>query len=337
MHVLRNAYVIGGATMLVLGSIGLGLYAVLGGNGASSEIFRFISLLIIFVAALASAATVFFGLNLANAQEAFGLPTGSVRALLAMGIMILFVVFGLPLTTAAPDAAERIADKPVGTSTIPPGLLQNEINAYRGQGLIVVIADPGRSPGADPVTSPGTPARVELYQKVRARPAEELEIGRQMLTAIVTLLTTVVGFYFGSRSASEGMREAEAARGATTAVTELSGARTQLAQEFTSLQSLIAASDGKLGDRRADPKTATNAGIPEAEKLQKQVRETAAEIEKAMAAGDAALAALSKARSPVERDQADKVAREQIDLARTRLAVLRDHQADYESKVNAIQ
>jgi hypothetical protein len=208
MNGWKNGYVMTGLAILLLGSLGLGLYGLFGGIDASSEIFRFISLLIIFMAALAAAATVFFGMQMGNVQEAFGLPTGSVRALLAMGIMILFVVFGIPLTSTPKNAPARLSDQPVSTVTVPLFQLPTAISQHEAQDLVVVVSDYGRVPNG---TDAGAPAKIAVYQKVRARPAEELDIARQMLTAIVTLLTTVVGFYFGSRSAAESLRADAAA------------------------------------------------------------------------------------------------------------------------------
>lgn len=196
----HRSYVVSGLSILFIGSVGLGLYGLFGGVNASSEIVRFISLLIIFMAALAAAATVFVGLNMGNVFEAFGLPTGSVRALLAMGIMILFVVFGIPSITPPKDSPPRLSDQPVSTTSVPLAQLPAAISQHQAQDLVVVVVDYGRpANGGDQ----GAPAKINIYQKVRTRPAGELDIARQMLTAIVTLLTTVVGFYFGSKTATE--------------------------------------------------------------------------------------------------------------------------------------
>jgi len=214
MNGWKNGYVMSGLGILIFGSIGLGIYGFLGAN---SETFRFISLLIIFMCALAAAATVFYGLEMGNVQEAFGLPSGSVRGLLAMGIMILFVVFGLPLITTPKDMPARLADQPVSTASVPLALLGSAISQHQAQDLVVVVTDYGRAAGATGVADPGAPAKISIYQKVRTRPTEELEIARQMLTAIVTLLTTVVGFYFGSRTAGERVRDDAAAAAAAAA------------------------------------------------------------------------------------------------------------------------
>jgi hypothetical protein len=246
-------YVIGGIVALLLGSLGLGLFQVLTHN--DSETYRFISLLIIFIAALAAASAVCAGLNFGSRDEAFGLPSGSVRALLAVGIMILFVVFGLPIVSPP-----REANLAPATVAIPVAELQNAVRLYRDEGFTVRILDYGAaaasptggtgrstSPGAGsnpaaaggagsaigntagaagntaaPVSpspapvgtaapAPAAPAvagmaRIEISGAPSARSAAELDLGKQMLTAIITLLTTVVGFYFGSKSASDGAR-----------------------------------------------------------------------------------------------------------------------------------
>lgn len=204
-------YAILGVIILLVGAVGLGAYAVFSAD-AVSQIFRFISLIILVIAALSITAMVFFGLGMGNREEAFGLPAGSIRSLLAIGIMVLFVVFGLPLVNPPPDVAPRLSDQPLATAAVARNELAAAVEQHRAQGLVVIVADYGRAPAAGAPADAGTPARIEVYEKIRARPSEELEIARQLLTAIVTLLTTVVGFYFGSRSAGEGLKEAEAAR-----------------------------------------------------------------------------------------------------------------------------
>lgn len=56
-----------------------------------------------------------------------------------------------------------------------------------------------------------------------------------------------------------------------------------------------------------------------------------------IAAGDAAIAALKSARNPVHPDPAEKVAREQLELARTFLNSLAGLQVGTDSRANAVQ
>jgi hypothetical protein len=211
---------------LFAGSLALGFFALK--VGTQSDIFRFIALLIIFLTALAASSALYTGLSMGSRDEAFGLPSGSMRALLAIGIMILFVVFGLPMIT--PRQTE-VSAKEV---SVPVEQLAATIRLNREQGFEVRILDPGvagtasSAPSQPPAqkgaagntaapapatapakAGPARPAKIEIVRMTSAS-AGQTDLNKQMLTAIITLLTTVVGFYFGSRSATDGARRERA-------------------------------------------------------------------------------------------------------------------------------
>lgn len=167
--------------------------------------FWFVGLLVIFAAALTLMAVVFRWLGIENPQEAFALPSGSVRTLLAVGVMVLFAFFGLTFFSQALNQGpkERVAGTPLRVVEAPADAqaLAEEIRRYEGHGLVVVRLA---------AAAPGGPARLELFQKEANRPADVSDMQKQVLTAVATLLTTVIGFYFGSRSA-EGARSVEPA------------------------------------------------------------------------------------------------------------------------------
>lgn len=154
----------------------------------------FVGMMIIFGAALALIAVVFKWLGLATATEAFGLPTGSVRTLLAVAVMVLFAVFGLAAIANDDGGPRHPASKPLEKSAVAaPGALDAEIKRYQGFGIIAVPV------GAGPVAGS---TELQLYpQEETPRPVETTNLLKQIITALVTLLTSVVSFYFGSRSA----------------------------------------------------------------------------------------------------------------------------------------
>lgn len=207
----RMKHIWGAMVLLLLGCIGLGIYSI--ANPEHNETFNFIALLIIFMTALAASSIIFVSLKMGSNEEAFGLPSGSIRALLAIGIMILFVVFGLPVVSSQPEA---LSTRP---TTVPTEQVAEIVRLNQEQGLIVKVLGSTGAAG-----TPGAQTRLEIVQMNNVTDAQ-MDLNKQMLTAIITLLTTVIGFYFGSRSATDGMASApsvvtETADSSTTVTTD---------------------------------------------------------------------------------------------------------------------
>lgn len=175
-------------------------------NRSSDSALWFVGLLVLTATALTLTAIVFGGLKLNDPSEAFGLPSGSVRTLLAVGVMVLFAVFGLKFFGDPENQASqsRLGDKPFEQTEVAAARLADELARYKEvPSVLPVVVSPGRvASGSDP----GSNAKLNLYAVKPGRPAEAVDAQKQLLTAIITLLTTVVGFYFGSKSAGDGMR-----------------------------------------------------------------------------------------------------------------------------------
>jgi hypothetical protein len=180
--------------ILLIGCVGLGVYSWLVPN--RDETFNFIALLIIFMTALAASSIIFVSLKMGSNEEAFGLPSGSVRALLAIGIMILFVVFGLPVVSSH---SEELSSR---QATVPAEQVAEVMRLNKEQGFLVRVLSSTGAAG-----TPGARTQLEIVQ-MNSVTAAQMDLNKQMLTAIITLLTTVIGFYFGSRSATDGMAAA---------------------------------------------------------------------------------------------------------------------------------
>lgn len=192
------------SVMVLLGAAGFLAWQVFGPDRGANETLRFIALLIMFMVALAATASLFVSLRMGNPGEAFGLPSGSIRALLALGIMMLFVVFGMPVISTSGDAVQPI------DAQVAPAQLADTVRGYREQGFTVVITNPGTPTVPTTLTqtgSPGQNATIKILGRLPTQSAAQLDLTKQLLTAIITLLTTVIGFYFGSRSSTDAIRE----------------------------------------------------------------------------------------------------------------------------------
>jgi hypothetical protein len=291
---VRKLYVMGGAFLLFLASIALVTAALATGKaGAEHTSFNalwFIGLLVVFMGALAVTAAIFTGLRMGNALEAFGLPTGSVRALLAIGIMLVFVVFGLNFFNAASQAnVDRLTEKPTQVA-VPFEQRASEVERYTQQNFVVIVTDFGAA--ASPPSTAASPARLDLHRLDKSLPASAIDVEKQIITAIITLLTTVIGFYFGSRSSAEGYRD----RGRPSP--DASGTLSDLAAAKGGADKALETADKTSRDQEQELRDIVSAAGPNPDKptewlsTLEQAEETARSIGKARKAGKAALGKL---------------------------------------------
>jgi len=182
---------------------------------ARSNPIWFIGMLIIFASSLALIAVVFRWLGLAAPAEAFGLPAGSIRTLLAAGVMVLFAVFGLQTLVVKAGLGEKSLGDAAFVGTTAE--LQAETERYRKLGIAAVV---------DSMDKDG--AKLKLYRIEPPKPAETIDMEKQIITALVTLVTSVVSFYFGSRTAETSRDGAGAAKLPESTTEEVKRIDTQL-------------------------------------------------------------------------------------------------------------
>lgn len=187
------AFAVAGVALLVGAALALTWVSWPNGSGGS-ETFRFITLLVIVVATLTAAAGVFVWLRMQSETEAFGLPPGSIRAILAIAVMVLFVVFGLPAVSPLPASETRLTSAPVSSIVVPTAAAEQWVALHRGEGMTVIVKDYDKPTGS---------TRLDIYGKVKARSADEMELAKQVLTALLSALAMMIGFYFGGRSAND--------------------------------------------------------------------------------------------------------------------------------------
>ena len=138
-------------------------------------------------------------LGMRTKTEALGMPPGSIRALIAMVLILIFAIIGVVVLKQSIEAG-------IYTST---GVTQAQIDAIRAGGGTVLQQD--RMPPA-----PGAPATSSepLYtaQIRQAMTPEGHDFALQLLTTVSTLVVAVAGFYFGSKNLGSAAEIALAAR-----------------------------------------------------------------------------------------------------------------------------
>jgi hypothetical protein len=134
-------------------------------------------------------------------SQALALPSGSIRALLAFALVLMFVTLGVYLYEGVAHNGEAV------TKT---ALTQPQVEALKAQFSLVI-----QSPAA------GQPTTSNLfdvtYYPGRSKEADDL--AKQMFTQLATVFVTVIGFYFGSSTASAGVNTGVAAAGSVSGKT----------------------------------------------------------------------------------------------------------------------
>lgn len=188
---------------------------------------------------LALVAIIFKSVKLANVAQPLALPQGSIRAAIALSLVVLFAVIAIMLfqstqgqayavrnLTAAEHAAlvEKAFDRitmVVQDCRVPPEAVAGAATGAANKAPQVgggAFPAPNRSAGdTGPVAAtdagPPSPApcpegdlRYTVYLLPGSSP-ESADLAKQLLGLIGTLMASVTGFYFGARSADSAARK----------------------------------------------------------------------------------------------------------------------------------
>lgn len=151
--------------------------------------------------------------GLTTNEEALGMPEGSIRALIAMSLILMFAIIGVTVLYSG------IGGEPVESKGITSAQLERLENV---QIISISIVDPAASPGSERFN---VTARPEISQAGH-------DYGLQLLTTVSTLVVAVAGFYFGSRAVNQGAKTATAAqKAAVDARTAAAGTGTTVADK----------------------------------------------------------------------------------------------------------
>ena len=202
-------------------------------------VFAIIVLLIV----LTATAAVFYRLNLTDPRQPLGLPEGSVRALIALFLIMVFIIMSAYLF-------RTIAGRP---GVLLPNLTAAEVAGLSGQAYDVAQNKAGTF---DLTLRVGVPAAAE-------------QLALQLVTILATLVTAVSAFYFGSanvRTAFASLTQG----GAPPTVVDPSVVRSTGSPQVTAVGSAPATSpapttpsQGGASPTVADPSVVTSTGSPQ--------------------------------------------------------------------------
>lgn len=136
-------------------------------------------------------------LDLGAPAEALGMPQGSIRALIAMSLILIFAIVGFVVLKSG-----------TGTPGQSHGITQAQIEALRADGAKItnqslITAAPGQ---------PEPSAGQERYDVATLQPlsADSHDFGLQLLSTVSTLVVAVAGFYFGAQSVAQATKTVQA-------------------------------------------------------------------------------------------------------------------------------
>ena len=166
--------------------------------------------------------------GLSTKKEALGMPEGSIRALIAMSLILMFAIIGVTVLYSG------MGGEPIQSNGISAAQLERLENV---QIISITVVDPAASPGSERFN---VTARPELSQAGH-------DFGLQLLTTVSTLVVAVAGFYFGSRAVAQGAKTATTA--AQTAAAQTAAASAAGAAAGTVVGgAVVAAADGSHDD-----------------------------------------------------------------------------------------
>lgn len=143
--------------------------------------------------------TATFGLfEMADKGHALGLPAGSVQAVIALSLILIFAVVALYASSSSGTQEFRSS-----------GLTRAQVKAIPPDQIVAIRSEKPKTKGKGPT-----------FAVVRSVDDADLrDINTQLLTTVSTLVIAVAGFYFGSKSVQEGNRAAIEAAGPTRSLT----------------------------------------------------------------------------------------------------------------------
>jgi hypothetical protein len=131
-----------------------------------------------------------YWVGMGDRRQPFGLPEGTVRAILTIAFIVLVAVFASYLLTTTS------ARQPFAQAPIP---IQTDLALQDAQALALRLAADGVVSLVP--TKPGDSSKVDVFLRPRNDFRLADDVAKQVLTILSTILAAMIGFYFGARPA----------------------------------------------------------------------------------------------------------------------------------------
>jgi hypothetical protein len=166
--------------------------------------------IMILFGSLALISTLFARLDLSDPNQALALPEGSIRAAIALALIVLFAIISIMLYQSIskpyvitglgePDKAAMVRDPANRVIAVVPERCANAPS-------VAGAASAGASGVAG--TTQCAPENLRFSVHVRQPPGQEsTDLAKQLLILIGTLMTSVTSFYFASRAAESTRKD----------------------------------------------------------------------------------------------------------------------------------
>lgn len=128
------------------------------------------------LAALALVSIALTNLGVYDQKQALGLPAGSIRAIIAVGLIVFFVIFAIYYFQI------------INPTRVITGLTPAQVGNLTADQIIATYHD---GPETYAVVLQGVPSQAST------------DIAKQILTTLSTLVVAVSAFYFGTKSGAE--------------------------------------------------------------------------------------------------------------------------------------
>lgn len=158
--------------------------------------------IMILFGSLALVALLFQSLGLTNASQPLGLPEGSIRAVIALALVVLFAIIAIMLF--------RTTVEPLRIDGLTGAQLAELASGKTGERIVgsVELGCARHTPNAAAVASAAATASAPCGAEDRRfavmlrvdLPSETTDLAKQLLMLVGTLMTSITSYYFAARS-----------------------------------------------------------------------------------------------------------------------------------------